>query len=203
MLNPEVCARCAQKGPTCCQLAPGQEEFCLPLSEAEINVIMRRLPGVSAEAIFSPTPNSAAFMDRLNRMFPAAQTAIGQLFPQNRQHLRLITDDKGRCVFLTDSGCALPRDSRPIFCRLFPFWPANGRFQIFAYDNCLAQKEFSTLEGLMAALGTTPSTLTVLYNQLLHAWGLDVHAGLPTALAGRWAVEPPGSPHHPLIKWPH
>jgi Fe-S-cluster containining protein len=48
-----------------------------------------------------------------------------------------------KCIFYTATGCRLPNDIRPIYCRIYPFWPSMDSKNIYvlsSYD-CLAQEK--------------------------------------------------------------
>ncbi len=185
LFDPGVCARCAASGPTCCQLTPGQEEMCFPVSETERVRIVDHLG--PRRGGFRQERNSTAFLDNLVRLFPKEREAVCALFPSHGFHLRLSTNPDGECLFLTSAGCALPNEVRPYYCRLFPFWTVGGRLTAFASNGCLAHREGRAVPGMLDLLETTSKKMRDLHCRLRMAWGLPPKEGMPNvtaALAG-------------------
>ncbi|MBI5518796.1 MAG: zinc/iron-chelating domain-containing protein [Desulfovibrio sp.] len=166
----DVCARCATASGTCCTLAPGNEEYCFPLSASE----RVRMEGAGAEALhFFRQANTAPFVDNLCRLFPGESETIRGLFPNGGEHDRLAIGAGGACLLLGPQGCLLPRDARPLYCRLFPFWMRSGRELYFQFDRCRAQQEAGGGgPGLMLRLGTSSAEIQTMYHELRRAWGL-------------------------------
>lgn len=164
-----VCARCAGLGPTCCEISPGQEESCFPVSAVERQRISDHL--ALSRGGFVEEKNSRAFVVTLGRLFPRERRVVEALFPATGTHLRLSTDSRGRCQFLGGAGCVLPNEVRPYYCRLFPFWTVSGRLTVFAPAGCLAHREGRTVPGVMTALGVKALHLLDLHSRLRLAWG--------------------------------
>ncbi|MBU1003054.1 MAG: zinc/iron-chelating domain-containing protein [Proteobacteria bacterium] len=177
MLDPHVCARCAQEGPTCCQLDPGNEESCFPLSEMERDRILRELAG--DEGAFAQQANTQGFVRNLRTLFPGEDQAVDRLFPETKFHIRLAVDEQGRCRLLGPQGCRLTRESRPYYCRLFPFWYTGGKLNIFSASRCLLQREGRTRLRMLALAGESEKRLKELYGRLRLAWGLAPTSSLP------------------------
>lgn len=175
MADPHVCARCARKGPTCCQLEPGNEEFCFPLSEMERDRILQHLAG--DEGAFAQQANTKGFVENLYKLFPGEREAVDRLFPRTKFHIRLAVDQEGRCRLLGSQGCRLPREIRPYYCRLFPFWFAGG-LSVFTSSRCLVQREARTPRRMLALIGETEKRLKELYGRLRLAWGLAPRRGM-------------------------
>ena len=173
--DPHVCARCALTNPTCCRLDPGSEEYCFPVSEMEWE---RILEYAGEQGSFVQEPNSKPFVTNMKRLFPGEHKLVEQLFPLVKFHLRLATDKDGTCTFLRDGGCALPREARPYYCRLFPFWIYGERLTIFTPPHCLAVKEAKQLTGLMRTMDQTEASLRTLHGRLRLAWGLPPKEGM-------------------------
>jgi Fe-S-cluster containining protein len=165
-----ACVLCAEEPLTCCQLNPGQEEFCFPLSGLEVTLLHRHLP--KTDGCFVSMPNSYAFIQAFTHLFPFRREILRQRFPLGSSHLRLATDAEGKCVFLGEMGCVLSDDHRPLFCRLFPFWIVGEQFYIFEYEKCLPIRTVKSFPEILAAFGTTVETLGYLYGRLCLAWGL-------------------------------
>ncbi|WP_246287746.1 YkgJ family cysteine cluster protein [Desulfolutivibrio sulfoxidireducens] len=171
-----VCVRCAALGPTCCEIAPGQEECCFPVSELERQRISDHL--VLTRGGFVEEKNSRAFAANLHRLFPRERRVVDALFPMGGTHLRLSTDARGRCQFLSGAGCVLPNEVRPYYCRLFPFWVVAGRLTVFTSGACLAHREGRTISGMLVSLETRAPSLLDLHRRLRLAWGLPPEEGM-------------------------
>ncbi|WP_291329905.1 zinc/iron-chelating domain-containing protein [Desulfovibrio sp. UCD-KL4C] len=173
MNDPFVCARCAAKGPTCCELTPGCEEVCFPVSEYERERIIECAPDLGG---FVLQPNTAIFIDNLFRLFPDQRRAVKELFPPGGTHYRLAVDERGKCLFLGQHGCLIPQDVRPCYCRLFPFWTTeDGKINILEVATCLAQLENKSPGKLLKALNVSQTTVRKLHAALRRAWGFDPH----------------------------
>lgn len=180
MKTSRVCDLCAEESLTCCQLNPGEEEFCFPLSGLEVALLTTHLP--KTDGCFVSMPNSQAFIQTLMHLFPFRKEILLQRFPLGSSHLRLATDAEGKCVFLGEMGCVLSDDHRPLLCRLFPFWIVGEEFYIFEYEKCSQIRRAQSFPEILAAFGTTVETLEDLHDQLCLAWriGQDIHSVTPS-----------------------
>lgn len=165
----DACARCARSSGTCCTLTPGQEEFCFPLSALERADM--EAAGAGPET-FCAQENTQAFVDNLCRLFPGEEAALDALFPAGGVHDRLALSPSGACLLLGPEGCRLPREARPYYCRLFPFWIKAGRQLYFEFKECQALRESTRGAGLLKRLGMTETGVFDLYHRLRRAWGL-------------------------------
>jgi len=165
----DACRRCAEATATCCCLTPGQEEFCFPLSGLERAAM--EAAGAGADMFFIQD-NTPAFVDNLCRLFPGEEAALQALFPVGGAHDRLALTPAGACLLLGPEGCRLPRQARPFYCRLFPFWIRSGRQLYFEFKDCLALRESRGGAGLLKRLGMTETGVFDTYHQLREAWGL-------------------------------
>ncbi len=167
-----VCARCAEQHGSCCTLEPGLEEYCFPLSAAERAAM--QAAGAKAEH-FHREANTPAFVDNLCRLFPGEEEHIRALFPGQGFHHRVGISPQGACMLLGAAGCLLPRNARPLYCRIYPFWIQNGRQLYFDFCRCQAQLEAGGGAGLLKRLGMTPEDVRHTYQELRRAWNLPEH----------------------------
>ena len=172
-----LCGQCAAAGPTCCTLAPGQEELCFPISDMERTRIVEQV-GLTRGA-FTPQANSRAFAANLARLFPRDRDWLARLFPEGASHLRLSVDGAGNCLFLRADGCCLPRPARPYYCHLFPFWMAGARVTAFAAPDCLIHRRGRTVARMLALLDCSEADVRELHGRLRLAWGLPPKEGMP------------------------
>ncbi len=169
-----VCARCAKTNGTCCTLDPGQEEYCFPLSAGE-RAGMERAGAKNGH--FHRQSNTEPFVENLCRLFPGESDVIHALFPAGGEHDRLAISPQGACLLLGNAGCLLPREARPLYCRLFPFWIRTGRELYFELSRCQAQVEAGGGgAGLLRRLGMTSADVRTMYHELRKAWGLPEQA---------------------------
>ncbi|THB70764.1 MAG: zinc/iron-chelating domain-containing protein [Desulfovibrio sp.] len=174
-IDPIICERCAEQGPTCCRLDPGMEEFCFPVSVKEWE---RILDHAGEKGSFVQEANSSNFVDNIKRLFPRERELVDKLFPWHKFHLRLATDKQGGCVFLNSEGCTLPREARPYYCRVFPFWVTGNRINVFTPATCLAVKAGKNLRGIRQAMGISEAEIRDLHGRLRMAWGLPPREGM-------------------------
>lgn len=167
----DICARCAEKFPTCCRIVPGTEASCIPISPEERSKLELHAskPGIPACVEES---NSEGFLRSVHKLFPGRRDIIQKLFPSRDFHFRLSVTVDGSCIFLDQSGCVLPVEARPYYCRLYPFWFINSKLFTLTSPECLAVNTCSTTSGLLALFKTDPSALRTLHDSLLTAWGL-------------------------------
>lgn len=176
-----ICARCALQGPTCCSMDPGRVEFCFPLSETEQGHVRECLPDSGG---FVPQDNTAAFVDGVCRLFPGEDAQVRALFPPRKQHMRLAVDGRGACRLLGPRGCLLPREARPYYCRLFPFWVAGEEITLFDAPGCLVRRESKTIQAALALLHMTRAQVLDLHGRLRLLWGLPPKPGMAAVKRG-------------------
>lgn len=165
----DVCGRCAERCGTCCTLTSSREELCFPLSSSERKAML----GAGAEAKhFARQINTSAFFENMGRLFPGESERLRVLFPVDGAHDRLALSKNGSCLLLGPKGCRLPRQARPLYCRLFPFWIRAGKQLYFEFSQCQAQIEGQGGGGLLARLGMSNAMIRNLYSDLRKAWGL-------------------------------
>jgi Fe-S-cluster containining protein len=122
--------------------------------------------------MFFTQVNTPNFLDNLCRLFPGEEARLGELFPPGGAHSRLAVSLTGACLLLGPEGCSLPREARPYYCRLFPFWIRGGRQMYFESKECQALRESRGGAGLLKRLGMTETGVIELYQRLREAWGL-------------------------------
>lgn len=171
----DICRLCALRGPTCCRTEPGREEFCFPLSVAEKERIREVLPDTGG---FALQENTEAFVNGVLKLFPGEEDLVRALFPPRKEHLRLAVDATGACRFLGPQGCLVPREARPYYCLLFPFWITGNSVMIFDAPGCLARRESGGETGILRRLGMTESQVRDLHGRLRLVWGLPPRRGM-------------------------
>jgi Fe-S-cluster containining protein len=117
--------------------------------------------------------NSTRFISHLKNLFPNDLDRIQALYPEHGRPEHLLTDERGRCVFLGPAGCLLPGKACPLYCRLFPFWVIDGRVAFFPFKFCQAQKGARSLNKIMSRFKMDTSQILFLYHELHSAWLLD------------------------------
>jgi len=174
MNDPDICVQCGAMHATCCQISPGREESCFPLSLEERRKLERCGVFISGPR-FALSSNSKTFLRHLRRLFPQDALALHRLFPLDASHHRLALTPRGHCVFLGATGCMMRMEDRPYYCRLYPFWFIGKRLSGFASSACLAVQCSPSLTGLCSLFNTSESALWDLYTRLRVAWGIDHH----------------------------
>ena len=129
---------------------------------------------------FVQEPNSSQFITNLKRLFPGERSLVERLFPSHGHHLRLATRPDGDCVFLGPNGCTLPRDARPYYCHLFPFWVYKRRFTLFTPEHCVAVQEGKgSVQLVEEVMGVSLPEIAMHHGRLRLAWGLPPREDLP------------------------
>jgi hypothetical protein len=167
-------------------LTPGQEDLCFPVSELERQRIVEFGPGRGG---LVSAPNSKAFLGHMSRLFPKDRAMLGKAFPQGGGHLRLATSKDGRCTFLSQTGCVLPWEARPYYCRLFPLWVSASAVTAFVAKGCLAGAEGRTVAGMLGLLGMDPAQVRELHGRMRLAWGFIPEEDLEAAALDRPELE--------------
>lgn len=102
------CARCATLQKTCCQRA---EVIVTQGDEKRIQAATGRIDFSERRPVSNP-----AYLDHEDdpnwQRWTVAPDGTRQVLKRQ---------DNGDCTFLTSSGCALPLETRPLVCRLYPF----------------------------------------------------------------------------------
>ena len=102
-----LCLRCAQHGRTCCQRT---EIYVTPQD------VQRIRDAAGGEDFFEYCePGDPGYTDQSDDP-PWQIWVVGD----HRRRRVLKHDNRGNCVFLTDAGCRLPLEVRPLICRLHP-----------------------------------------------------------------------------------
>ena len=168
-----TCIICARKGPTCCQTGQNRTDLGFPLSKIErqtISTYKKRKDGCFTVR----TLNSPQFVSKLKYMFPKDIDRIQELFPDNGYHECLATDNQGCCFFLGSTGCLLSEETKPLYCKIFPFWVVGKKIGFFRFENCMAQKKAGTVQTVLMSLNMNSSQIYLLYDALRRFWELDV-----------------------------
>lgn len=167
-----VCFRCALVNPTCCRTDPTHTHACFPLSVAEIERLAPHALECGVPA-FQTEENTQAFLNLMRFLFPDRRAELDKAFPLRGQHYRLPLDADGKCMFLLEDGCSLPRSARPWYCQLFPVWIRKGFFDRFAPEACLVTHEARSLGEVFEAVGLTREKAKEMYLALCRDWGLE------------------------------
>lgn len=171
--DPDICAECAKSEETSCCYHSIMDDIVAPLSESERQYILSAVPWAGGIDFAVAEKNSSAFIAQIKKLFSNLdEDVVEHAFPEGGWHYRLAVNGKGKCVLLGASGCLLPRQARPLFCKLFPFWFTGQQLQVFGYEGCLALQTVETVPDLCTAMRKKPEQLSQLYSRLRQAWGL-------------------------------
>ena len=160
--EPGICALCHGQGLGCCVLEGASTEKVVGMTRGEARRIATAC-GRPMEEFCLEDEISPQFEAHINLMHPV----LNRIMP-GRRRLRLKVDENGACVFLGQDGCTLPREDRPLFCRLFPFWfTPDARLALLETGSCLAQREAASLDEVLARLGEREDNLRTLFARLI------------------------------------
>ena len=135
-----ICELCHKKGNGCCYFIPTGENQQIGLFIDDIKKIETFL-NIDMDNFITIKEVSQKFIEFL---YSTTSPLLDMIFYKNRAYLLKTVEHK--CIFLSDDGCKLPIDIRPLYCRVYPFWASPDFKNIFvlsSYD-CLAQSH-STL----------------------------------------------------------
>ena len=159
--DPHICARCHQTGWGCCLLGQSLVDHMFGLTVDEIQAISRA-SDLKPGQFMVKDEISPEFERTLKQIHPV----FGQTMPRRQRHRLRIRRD-GTCVFLRESGCSLPAASRPLYCKLYPFWfTPSGRLTVLLSDKCLAQQNAHSVAEMLARMGLAQAELKQLFLRL-------------------------------------
>ncbi|MBQ4133164.1 MAG: zinc/iron-chelating domain-containing protein [Desulfovibrionaceae bacterium] len=146
--------------------------MCFPLSEPEAKRLRRH---VGSDLKLGEQPNSEVFVEVMTNLFPGESRTVNKIFPSGKTHLTLGINQDGFCVHLGKQGCTLPREVRPWFCKIFPFWIMEGNLTGFDAPCCLAARQTISIYGVLRKMGQSESRVLEIYNRLRSDWGFVPH----------------------------
>ena len=168
--NPGICSQCDKVYGSCCKLRKdSRDDMPAPISEPEIQKILKTVTNQFREDLFETKENSPVFINQMAALFPDMAHFLDKIFPLNKTHYQLKTIGNA-CIFLSATGCTLPDHARPLFCRIYPFWFFDDQPQIFQDHCCLAIQKCKTIPELLLSLGTTSENLRQTHRQILQCW---------------------------------
>lgn len=124
------------------------------------------------DALLPQVPNSTEFISAMHGLFPLEKAEIARAFPPDGSHRQMASPKAMGCAFLSAEGCMLPREARPWYCRLFPFWILGGKLNAFQAEGCLAVQEERSIKGLLQCFGTTANDVVKMFAALKIDWGI-------------------------------
>lgn len=158
-----VCKICHELKQGCCLYPENNEGTQIGLTFNEIFRIMKVTNLTYNDFIEKDTvePTVTEFLSS------SVHPVFSAIFPDNvRLKLKIIN---GKCIFLSEKGCRLPVNSRPHYCRLYPFWfkQDNESLLILLSDSCLAQQQCQTIAELFKVFQTNKEKLSKIFKKLL------------------------------------
>lgn len=161
--DPHICETCHQEGLGCCYLVDGTEEQMFGLTQGEIER-MAEASGADPQKFTVTDRPPEWFVKFLKTIHPAfLQTMPGR----RRRRLRINAD--GACFFASLTGCTLPRQARPYYCRLYPFWfTAAGQLMVLTSPFCLAQRKTKNPQKLLEIMELTQEGLREIFQEFLY-----------------------------------
>jgi len=132
-----TCAMCHQKGDGCCFIKGTADYMRIGIFYSDIHKIEEFLQKNLSYFTINETIDSRILEFLVSKVHPIFNTIY-----YNNNYIAL-KNNKGRCLFLDDTGCTLPHNTRPIYCRIYPFWPSynNEYINVLPSNDCLAQAE--------------------------------------------------------------
>jgi len=137
---PSICAQCHEQGHGCCFIKENRIPEQIGLFVSDVEKISRYINKDMTYFIIQDSVTND-FREKLANII---HPIFHKIYAHN-QRLRLKSTN-GKCLFLLATGCQLPIEIRPVYCRAYPFWLSkdNQKIIVLSDDQCLAQKK-STL----------------------------------------------------------
>jgi uncharacterized protein len=126
-----LCIECSKAGKTCCQLGSG----VVLLTEGDIDRINK----------FTSKNDFWLFEEPKEYL----ENRIKSSFDPNMKYYALSKTGKvhtlkhkpdGNCIFLSDKGCVLPMDTRPLYCRIHPYDFVEDQVTGITFVDCPVEK---------------------------------------------------------------
>jgi len=168
--NEYICIECSRVFPTCCVAPDNRREEMTVLSADEVTMILSETGYKNCSQYIAEVPNSKDFFKKLASLFPYNVEEIIAKNKPGAHHYRIRIKKDNRCSFLTDTGCLLPYNSRPWFCRIYPFWVMDGEVELFTNNQCLALLRSSGISQVYDLFNTNEQEVVELYSKLKDAW---------------------------------
>lgn len=155
-----TCAQCAKIQKTCCQ----EDVTFVALTGGDIERISTytgredfyELQAV-AEELIDIYANPARFSED-DRIY------VTCLFDSKGRRNILKKNKNNECCFITDTGCLLPHDIRPLICRIYPYeW--NDRREVWIEAGYCPKELFKDNEDLIRKVGLSEEEVKRLVNQ--------------------------------------
>ncbi len=168
--NSNICFQCSRIFPTCC-VAPDNPDEEMTLISAEEAAMMQSITGVkNIGEYIAEVPNSKEFFKKLASLFPYDIDKIIKKNKPGSSHYRLKIKNEKQCSFLTKQGCLLPYNSKPWFCRIYPFWIMDGKVKLFTNNQCLALLRTSNISQAYEIFSINEKEILELYDNIRNAW---------------------------------
>ncbi|MBF0102697.1 MAG: YkgJ family cysteine cluster protein [Desulfobacterales bacterium] len=119
-----LCNRCAQLGKTCCQTS----EVYITLEDA------KRIESLTGSKDFFEYSAPINPLYAMNDDDPIWENYV---FKPDGTRRVIKRNANGDCFFLSNTGCKLAIDVRPLVCRIYPYeYNAGGLYQEFSHNAC-------------------------------------------------------------------
>ncbi len=158
-----ICGLCHEQGTGCCEFHHPDELSCqFGLTQGEIDEIIQHTGLKESDFIVEDTISLDYYMNLI------LINSIFEVVYRGMKRKKLITINN-KCIFLTDSGCSLRAESRPIYCRMFPFWITEGteKLLLIPSEYCLAQKNATNLFQVLRKFEIEKQQLQDIYQKLI------------------------------------
>jgi len=135
MIDSNICAKCHEIGSGCCFLKDTSQQSQVGILSPDINKIKNHLNIDEDSFIVKDTVNDE-FRESLSKNI---HPIFDKVFYNNIAFRLKVVD--GKCVFLSGDGCTLPKEVRPLYCRIYPFLLSadNKNIVVLSSYDCLAQ----------------------------------------------------------------
>jgi len=132
-----ICAKCHGNGGGCCVFKEMKNDYQIGIFYDDMLKVSEYI-NMPFDYFVIEDSISNALRDALSiTSYPLFDKIF---YENNRLKLKTINE---KCIFLTDEGCNLPLEIRPLYCRVFPFWPSIdfNNIYVLSSSDCLAQEK--------------------------------------------------------------
>ncbi|MFH1637797.1 MAG: hypothetical protein ABIB71_05215 [Candidatus Woesearchaeota archaeon] len=157
----KFCLVCAKEGKSCCSHENGGTFVTIEEALRIANLIGKNPDEVAVFAKDEDLKEEKDYLNYSNLYFREDRKVV----PLAHKSCLLVLKRHGKdCIFLSKEGCILPRELKPSYCRLFPFWfrIKDGEVKIFRMEGdhvCLIGEKLKDDSKILKAIGESPASL--------------------------------------------
>lgn len=124
------CSECAKLQTTCCEDVRSE----IGVTSGDIRRILEFTGRNDFYHLMPVLEENKYILENPANIEKGSEVYVRYFFDDQGRRNVLKKNEKKACCFLSQDGCALPLDIRPIMCRLYPYhWDDDGNIEITAF----------------------------------------------------------------------